>query len=292
MNASSSTSSFIRSTISHAAQSQYGRHIFFSLRWISTSTATHQDPTDSHGQGQLELERVQLPPAFRLLDLPLELLHCIFDHLDPGDSVTLALSCKSLYGCFFQTALGRMRDPSTTVLQLQALHLLMEKDCGNRFFYCPACQTFHSFCPHWRATQDYNIIGRSHDVGIAYDPAKPLTFRPNAGCTSSANEHYQGPYHLARLVMNNHLLGPSRGLPLRCLEVEDIRMRADLNPFTWSQSWRAKIISNELFLSGLHRFSQTFVGDEAARRFKEGFFPVPRCSNVKAMSTYCHRFNR
>lgn len=93
--------------------------------------------------------------------LPLDLLHCIFDHLDPAGSIALALSCKATYHCFFRRALGRMRDPSTTRLQVQVVHLLLEKDCGHDSYFCSACADFHSFSPQWRAT-DHNLVYRLH----------------------------------------------------------------------------------------------------------------------------------
>lgn len=87
---------------------------------------------------------ISRPP---FLELPLDILHCIFDRLQPEDCIALALSCKDLHHRYFPCALERLRDPLTTRLQRQAVHLLLEKECGEWSFYCHSCDGFHFFSP-------------------------------------------------------------------------------------------------------------------------------------------------
>lgn len=70
--------------------------------------------------------------------------------------------------------------------------------------------------------------------------------------------------------MNRHLIGPPAGLPLDCLEAEDLWRDKESKPYMWTQTWRASIINDELMLSAVHKFSQFGVGDIFARSFKKG----------------------
>lgn len=201
-------------------------------------------------------------------DLPLDILHCIFDHLNPAGGVALAISSKALHTCLFRRALVRLRDPSTTRLQIQAVHLLLEKQCADRSFYCPACDEFHDFCAQWHDTQEDLDIDALHSG--AYSRATYARFEPNL-CYKRPNEYYMVTYPLARLVMIRHLLGQSYGLPLSCFEAKDVDMGQHSKIYTWTQTWRAKIINNKLFLSAVHTISQIHIGDVFRQKFSEGF---------------------
>lgn len=202
-----------------------------------------------------------LRPPF--LDLPLDILHCIFDHLEPEDCIAFALSCKDLHNWCFPRALERLRNPLTTRLQRQAVHLLLEKQCGDRSFYCNSCDGFHPFSTQWRATHSRLTLEHPRNDSFCQERSR---FEPGA----SIFNPFKVDYTLARLVMNRHFIGPPAGLPLDCLEVEDLRRDHEAKPYTWTQTWRARIISDELMLSAVHTFSPLAVDDGFARSFKEG----------------------
>lgn len=216
-----------------------------------------------------------------LQELPLDILHCIFDHLDPADGVALAISSKALHVYLFRRALVRLRDPSCTHLQIQAVHLLLEKQCGDWSFYCLACDEFHDFCAQWQATQEDLDIDALHSGASSRETY--ARFEPNL-CYKRFNEYYVVAYPLARLVMNRHLLGQSYGLPLSCLAAKDVDIGQCSKIYTWTQTWQAKIINNELFLSAVHTISQVHVGGVFGQRFQRGIqktFRVHRCVSVQ-----------
>lgn len=267
-----------------------------------------------------------IPP---FLDLPLDVLHCIFDHIEPGgDAVAYTISCKTLYDNYFAKALKQLR--VATPIQKQAVHLMLEKERPDTF-YCHSCDALHCYDRQWRATGTFPCHAivedgnepvwttlrlpqgepyyRTMRLSGGYDhyghrlryPYKAQSSTPmlreefecflcpwgargecpHAFCKLSSefqpqgwNPHmpYRVDYVVARLVMNRHLLGAHAGLPLEALEVRDYRRTTpyDLRPepFVWTQTWRAKIIKDELFLSAEHRYIQPAVDDEFARRMR------------------------
>lgn len=107
-----------------------------------------------------------LPSVAPLSNLPAEIVLLISSHLtvDPTALVALALTCKPLYNII-----------TVERANLQGAHrenllLLLEKDLGDKVFYCPYCSRLHSFlssesptnydfilyrlvqgCPYWRS---------------------------------------------------------------------------------------------------------------------------------------------
>lgn len=138
-------------------------------------------------------------------------------------------------------------------------------------YFCSACSQFHLFSPQWRAT-DHELVYH------LYAPEYPrvtnqktwATFEPTRGY-GGPNQSYAVPYALARLVMNRHWLGAPRGLPLDCLGAKYVKIGLNSDLCTWTQTWRARIIDNALFLSSFHTFSQLAVGHAFAARFRKGF---------------------
>lgn len=87
-----------------------------------------------------------LPPLLPLLlNLPPEILLLIASQLSssPESLVALSLTCKPLFYFIDRDAL-KLCDQSQ-----KHLLLLLEKDLGDRFFYCPFCQKLHRFSQPW-----------------------------------------------------------------------------------------------------------------------------------------------
>lgn len=216
-------------------------------------------------------------PTPSYLELPLDIHCCIVDHLEPATGIALALSCKTLYNRFFESALKKLRHPSTTITQRQGVHLMLEQERGGRAVYCHSCDALHDFSPFWQATDKPRYIKnpRSPCYGEPYSIRNSCKLRSKFELVWHYARPFGVDYHLARLVMNRHLLGATAGLPLSCLEVQNLsQLDTRLSqPFTWNQTWRASIIDDELYLSAVHTFRQPHVGDRFARSFRNGLSP-------------------
>lgn len=199
-------------------------------------------------------------PCF--LDIPLELLERILDHLDLGSSVAFTLSCKVLYQSFFRDELGQLHQLPEEQ-QVECLEPWLEKSSIARSFYCHCCEQFHQYSTHLRPTDrnlsdklciDGGPLPRRDGVALC-----ELGFEPNMSRPRHSPKFltcYAVSWPIARLVMNGHLFGSQCGLPLSCLQVRDIRVEwpRELG-YKWTHSWQARIIGNELFLSAVHIFS-------------------------------------
>ncbi|KAL7909777.1 hypothetical protein GGI35DRAFT_450984 [Trichoderma velutinum] len=135
------------------------------------------------------------PPLPPLLKLPAEILLMIASQLlsSPESLVALSLTCKTLFSFIDRDAV-KLCDQSR-----QHLLLLLEKDLGDRFFYCPACRKLHRFSQPWRhANLFYYSCKRYHYRN---------TFKPNLASS------YRLSYIHGHLVMNRHFYGSRKGYP-------------------------------------------------------------------------------
>ncbi|KAK4235098.1 hypothetical protein C8A03DRAFT_18117 [Achaetomium macrosporum] len=191
------------------------------------------------GQRLSRLFRSQSPQAQpALLKLPAELILCIAAQLSssPESVVALSLTCKHL-----RTILAN------DVVKVQAkcrgrLLALVEKDLGDRLFYCSVCCQLHAFSPWWDPTNGEHLAFQSARHNRFYCHAQQV-FNLNAA---------QSLYHVfGRLVMNRHFYGAPKGLPLDTLAKP-----------VWARSWgggplcrqtpSARIVRDELFLRVTH----------------------------------------
>ena len=181
---------------------------------------------------------------------PTDILDLIFEALEPESTVLWSLTCKGLRLRYFDQALSNLKSASPE--NSHAFQLLMERDIGHRQYYCPSCRSFQTFKADWTAgPEKFHRIHSSYKGCREQCYTKP--FRPNS-------KGYELDYCLGRLVMNRHLLGTPRGLPLDCLEAAfTVVRRPYMNERTvWTQDWKAKIIDNALFLCATH------VADQAS----------------------------
>ncbi|KAK4033980.1 hypothetical protein C8A01DRAFT_19145 [Parachaetomium inaequale] len=180
----------------------------------------------------------KLPPT-GLLRLPVELLLSIAAQLSSSESpeslVALSLTCKHL-------RLALAEDVAKTHVRCRLGFLaLLERDLGDRFFYCSACCQLHVFSPSWTPTQKAYTVHETMKCNRFYCHA----FNPN-------RESCPYKYHfLARLVMNRHLHGPPHGLPLESLARPVWVYRRGAGPL-WRQTPSARVLGDELFLCITH----------------------------------------
>lgn len=261
---------------------------------MDTKLSDPKQRSSSISRSQLEIPRPLFPK------LPLDVLFCFLDCFEPADSIAFALSCKTLYSSCFGQALSRLRNQSTTVAQRQGVHLMLEREQNGQAYYCHSCNTLHEFSPDWRATSKIGGIKSCYDCKITnqtffnfpygeskseFEPQFSLDF-DSPGLTTT----YRVDYVLARLVMNRHLLGTQAGLPLSCLEVQNLdRLQTEdlqfSKPFTLTQTWRARIIDDELYLSAIYSFTQLSVGERAHQRFWDCFYSLSSWIRDRLFST-------
>ncbi|KAL2169018.1 hypothetical protein VTG60DRAFT_6517 [Thermothelomyces hinnuleus] len=130
----------------------------------------------------------------------------------------------------------------------EAFLLLLEKDVGHNRYYCHICSVLHRF---WSSEHPTICIFR-------FGLWEKNCWREFAYFCGT---HFRVRYRHVRLVMNRHFLGPPNGLPLDKFEVKNTsycRLR-------WREKWSARILKDELFLSGTRTLSWIHGTDQELR---------------------------
>ncbi|TRX92842.1 hypothetical protein FHL15_006248 [Xylaria flabelliformis] len=179
-------------------------------------------------------------PTGLLSNTPVEVFLLISEQLSADALAALSLTCRS----FYSILKARIQLHGT---DREALLLLLEKDLGDKLYYCPFCSRLHPFSPSWTPV-DINLKARENQ-SCCYErcPAWGQAFR------LSHSSQYNLGYHLARLVMNRHLFGAPNGLPLDSLHRRFVEFQ-DYDTRPWNQDLSFKIVDNELFLRAVHVF--------------------------------------
>ncbi|OIW31177.1 hypothetical protein CONLIGDRAFT_700894 [Coniochaeta ligniaria NRRL 30616] len=180
-----------------------------------------------------------------LLNLPVEMLLFIADHLSstPEGILALALTCRSLFHVF-RSDMAKLRNHQCR----SNLLLLLEKDLGDRFFYCSMCCQLHSFPPWWK-------FGRLSDIQSPL--LSDTKHRQQRFWPGTAGYRMYVSFAHARLVMNRHLYGAPKGLPLGNLDVESTWAWSTVDCPMWQQRLSARIFGDELFLRVAHTIEGT-----------------------------------
>ncbi|KAI0842555.1 hypothetical protein F5Y06DRAFT_284680 [Hypoxylon sp. FL0890] len=175
--------------------------------------------------------------VFAFLELPLDLVLTIsMDFLEPASALALSLACKDLSNVLLARSLRRMkRDDRKDFL------LLLEKDMNRQrpTYYCDDCVRLHYFNP----ARDRPGIHLYGDGRLYRDCRRNCVHLPGTG--------FSFPYHHARLITNQYLYGTPDPSFLANFLIPRGRLQ---HPPRWTQTWSAKVISGELFLSATHTF--------------------------------------
>lgn len=195
-----------------------------------------------------------LPWTVDLLYKPLDIIKEISDHLEPESAVALALTCKAFYLHLSPAAFRRLRQADQA--RKEAAIELIERDIGNRYHYCALCDDFHRWSSSWGLLKASTDVDPGNIPECSQPTGRGCGLRPFRVCIFDSPRDVT--YSHCRLVMNRHLHGPSRGLPVSSLDVErhDTCVTNSLKPvrtrgcsFDHRRSWKAKIINNELYVS-------------------------------------------
>ncbi|KAG7138801.1 hypothetical protein HYQ45_004127 [Verticillium longisporum] len=160
-----------------------------------------------------------------ILQLPLEMILHITTFLDDSDMTALALCCKCLY-----RALPLPRLPRGA--QREDLLLRLERDMGDQHLYCTLCSKVH----------DFSLLLRSSSRRERY-PCLEGRLRVGSG-------GYNLPYHHGLAMMNRHLYGAPRGIPLTIHETEFVDR--DSREPCWTIYTTMYVVRGELMLVVYH----------------------------------------
>ncbi|KYK59553.1 hypothetical protein DCS_00683 [Drechmeria coniospora] len=202
--------------------------------------------------GPREYQGSQEPPGCsgmgsHLLQLPTDVLILLCDQLEPPETLALLVSCRSLYA--LRDSMRRQTDMASPTDRRRFL-LLLERDdrLGRGVFYCHACNYLHPFQPSWGPRSDDEARAAS---GPYHCGSRDL-FAP-------VGNRFGLSYTHARLVMNRHLFGDDRGIPLSNLCVEHAEQRGPARILCRTD---ACIDVDELFLCRTYSFA--VAADDAA----------------------------
>ncbi|ROV91135.1 hypothetical protein VSDG_07818 [Cytospora chrysosperma] len=195
-----------------------------------------------------------LPWNIDLLYQPLDIIKEISDHLEPDSAVALAITCKAFNLYLSPVAFRRLRQAEQAVKE--AAIEMIERDIGNRYHYCALCDDFHRWSSSWNFSKAPAGVDAVHIPECSEPTGRGCGLRPFRVCMFDSPQDIT--YSHCRLVMNRHFHGPSRGLPVSSLEVEehDTCVANSLDPvhprgcsFDHRRSWKAKIINDELYVA-------------------------------------------
>jgi hypothetical protein len=215
-----------------------GYFLFFRLRNTTSSTKMLLDASWWSSRRFLALFRPRRPRSgLGRFALPPELILMIATHLNGLSIISLALTCRGLHRlCFPQR-------PNLNTTEKEELLLLLEKDIATLYF-CHYCVKPHRWYKRWD-----NSISPRVEEGL---PCKLQLLR-NFLCLPLT---CYIPYHLARLVMNQHIYGLNHGLPLHIFE-EQARIHYPLSGATDSESLHARIVDDKLLLLSVKTISHS-----------------------------------
>ncbi|KAK3937736.1 hypothetical protein QBC46DRAFT_318997 [Diplogelasinospora grovesii] len=181
------------------------------------------------------------------LRLPTELVDMILEYLPPESVVAFVLTCRVFYSRHFPRPAHLSSSAKETLLHW------LDQDTPSLYF-CHDCTRLHS----WRR---------------ALKPAPPC-YRGPCRAINSASGHmreslrtlrWRFNYIKAQLAMNRHLYGPLHGPPLR--RFEEAKSGFDtFHGVSITYSWRARIISDKLYVRGTTVIRRGKGGDEISLR--------------------------
>lgn len=176
-------------------------------------------------------------PDLTLGDMPPDVLYLISDHLDAPAAYSLSLTCRGFYQIGLPQAQKKLRADEQTDL----LTTLERDSIGSELFFCPPCTKLHAYKKNYgpRSIDERLDKSQGHICGMK-------------NAFSPTGNPFDLGYHHARLVMNAHLYGPSRGTPLGSLCVKHEARR---DRYTVQCSTAANIIDDELFLRRTYSFT-------------------------------------
>lgn len=228
------------------------------------SLGTWLQPTAAPELSVPQTDHSQAPPV---LQLPPDILLSVCDHLDTPTTLSLSLTCRSLFAVCFTTG-NRNINP----LEKRQLLLLLEKDtiaAGN--YYCFSCNKLHPFESTWGP----------HQQSKQYK-SRPCNTRDRFSPTGNP---YDLSFAHARLVMNKHFYGPEHGISIDniCITHQERREAATVRCST-----DAKIIDDELCVR--RKYSLTLT-NEQVHKFRKcaGSRDFKICEHTALFSTTQYR---
>ncbi|KAK4125832.1 hypothetical protein N657DRAFT_632033 [Parathielavia appendiculata] len=215
--------------------------ILGTIRSASSSTHTNNTPQNSPVGQAIVSRHIMANFSFELLQLPSDLLtYIVREHLPPVPAVALSLTCKDAFKLLlplFETKGWLPFSDSQTKAEFCEL---LERDVGDKYYFCPICRTLHPFSPT--------------DGPASSDWASPNT--PDCRrCrwTLGASGFTMGLHHV-RLALNRQLFGPASGISLDRFQLEHY-MTSQTAFQCFHEKWSAKIIDGDLFLGSVRTTS-------------------------------------
>lgn len=218
---------------------------------LATSFSWRLQSRDEDNDGDTDMfdlfadMEVTTQPDCPLLNLPVEMVSQILEHLLPESAAAFALTCKAAFSLFFDEAKQRIN-----LITRPNLLMLLEEGQSHRAWFCHECKRLHPLNPAW--TCDPGVaLGRAdrfclNSLTLPYRRLSwvPDTYAP--GFTGLGFHHF-------KLVTNAHLWGPEHGMSLAWLHRENPGIR-DHGDRGWKIGHSARISrEGQLFLCVTHK---------------------------------------
>lgn len=223
------------------------------------------------------------------MQLPEDTIYLIQRDLGPVAKIAFSLACKGLYDNYFAGARHARAIAGTTMQEKREIIFLLEKDVSDRQFFCVYCRCFRNFerrCKERLGACSFETYHNMSPAGPG--PASQQDSCPSLRLAINDDRGPQITFPLGRLVMNRYAFGNHGGLPLSCLEVTDLPVRAlgeGEYTFVWKQTWRARIIEEELYLHCTHVLDQAQQGNLESAFLRHGLEKASKYNFCKHRQT-------
>jgi len=165
-----------------------------------------------------------------LLDQPVDILRIILDFLTPEEAMALSRTCRRFYSTFTG---HRWVGPKLTDLppeSQQQFALLIERDVGDRCFFCHFCRRLHEGGYH-RNYKALPVVAR-------------CMTHPRFGRDATIFGTMTMDFNLVRIFMNTHLFETKQGRGSETLVGRDLVKIRDMSGWLTPASPRWKILSS------------------------------------------------
>jgi hypothetical protein len=204
-------------------------------------------------------QRRRALPSSGAFALPTEIILMITSHLEFPSTISLALTCRTLYSVCFP------KSPPSNLAEKKELLGLLEKDAADSYV-CHRCVKLHN----WRKSHSRWTRGW-------HDKSLPCQRFPDDRLTTVRVGHI--PYYYARLIMNRHFYGPAHGPRLKNLD----KWRSSFHHpdgVVDTESRHARIVDDQLLISSTTTKSRLYANSDSLKQHIDEMKSIRVCKHT------------
>ncbi|WEW59133.1 hypothetical protein PRK78_004602 [Emydomyces testavorans] len=193
-------------------------------------------------------KRSKIKQTSALLDLPLDIILIVEDFLSDVETAAFRTTCRQLY--YHEP---RLQSTWAGASRAELLRLI-EQD-NPKLYYCHSCEVLHRLYKISSILPPNNLWHLCRRRGCHPKRPKRTWCQDDSLCCACdqkevfVSSKYVLHFDLARLAVDRHLHGDSRGIPLHLLARRIVPSRFGSFYSSVTETWEARIIDGLLFLA-------------------------------------------